>query len=150
MLKILGTMLMVVLVISALAVLLMPIFNVQYIRGISEKDECSQVEPVLRDFVYYFNWIILIYMIFRMVMAGFLIHSLHSALQSGGGGFGKMESSAYSLIYIVLYACTIKYFYSIGNHPYCRLFESKTRNFLFVMNWICLILSATSLFGISL
>jgi hypothetical protein len=150
MLKIVGTMFSVVLIVLVLVLLLVPVFTIHYIHGLKEKEECRQVQPVLRDFVYYFNWITLFYTIFRVVMWGFLIHSIGSYLQSGGGVFGKFEPTGFLLVNIILYASTIKYLYSIGNHPYCRLFETKTRNFLFVVNWVCLILSATSLFGVSL
>ena len=150
MLKIIGTMLMVILIIFTIVLVLMPIFTIHYIHGIKEKEECRTVQPVLRDFVYYFNWVTLIYMIYRIVLAGFMIHMISSYVQSGGGAFNRFETMGYSLVYILLYACTIKYFYSISNHPYCRLFEPKTRNFLFVMNWVCLILSVSTMFGITL
>lgn len=141
---------MVISIIFAILVVIMPIFTIHYIHGIKEKEECRTVQPVLRDFVYYFNWVILIYAIFRIVLACFMIHMISSYIQGGGGGFDKTEIIGYSIINILLYACTIKYFYSISNHPYCRLFEPKTRNFLFVMNWVCLILSVSTMFGITL
>lgn len=150
MLKIIGTMLMVISIIFFITPLLMPIFTIHYIHGIKEKEECSTVQPVLRDFVYYFNWVILIYSIFRIILVAFMIHMISSYTQGGGGGFDKPEIITILIIDILLFACNIKYFYSISNHPYCRLFEPKTRNFLFVMNWVCLIIFVSGLFGITL
>ena len=81
MLKIIGTMLMVILIIFTIVLVLMPIFTIHYIHGIKEKEECRTVQPVLRDFVYYFNWVTLIYMIYRIVLAGFMIHMISSYVE---------------------------------------------------------------------
>ena len=118
MLKIIGTILMVISIIFTILVVIMPIFTIHYIHGIKEKEECRNVQRPLRDFVYYFNWVILIYAIFRIVLACFMIHMISSYIQGGGGGFDKTEIIGNFIIDILLFACTIKYFYSISNQKY--------------------------------